>query len=209
MFIKQKKRMGNYTSLATQGGVMSDSEVKDRKLERPTPWNIAKTSSAAVKYIPTSFYHNSLTKERKKVKGHVFSPLCSPPPEWREKVESDYRIIYDSQTLPNRRWNTVDATHRSHSFRCESAPPENWEKLINPITEEERNLGGSAMGVTSKSQTEDSAVVVNFDARKHKKAPHRKQGVRAGRGIFTTTPHIQHDFNARAIGWSRAFAEQY
>ncbi|XP_076825401.1 uncharacterized protein LOC143470978 [Clavelina lepadiformis] len=205
IFMKQKQRMDQFTTQPSEGKAL-DIELPRAMSVSPAPngskdKKVTKISASAEKYIPKSVLHSKWGQNRRMNIGDLIPRLHSPPPEWRAKVEADYRL-YDCQTLPNRRWNTVDPTHRSHSSRSESAPPPAYQG------DEDVFYSGSAHE-NRPSSGAVPAVHVNFDARLHKEAPHRKQGVRTGRGVFMTTPRVQHDFNARAIGWSRCYAEQY
>ena len=212
MFLRQKLRMDNYTSLPRSGMIREDVEDENQELDeevRSSSRIQRNTSPAAVKYHPSPLYQKSSSKKWKKENDRILPSLRSPPPEWRAKVDSDYSLYYN-ETLPNQRWNTIGKSRKPYFSRSESAPlpTENTEDDTSAVVEN-RQKSESVIGLSSEAKPSTSKLVVSFDARKHPRAPHRQQGVRARRGIFTTTPHIQYDFNARAVGWSKAYARQY
>ena len=202
--------MKHFTSSATNG-INLNLNKEIYKEEESTPWEINQQTYATGNHIPQFLPHKSSIKKRKQ-KGKILPPLHSPPPEWRAKVESNYRIGSDEPFFPSKRWNGEVPGSLFYSARSESAPPPlpsqaSCELIID---QSERKQRGSVSDIHSESKNIfRPASVVRFDARKHKQAPHRKQGVRAGKGIVMTTPHVENDFNARAVGWSKAYANQY
>ena len=178
--------MQNYTSSESMGKVNDDADdmllLDDQELEVnvSSPWNLPKRSSAN-KYNPESIFNNFSRKRSRK--NQIISPLRSPPPEWRAKVESAYTYPADTKK-PIRRWNSVDE-NRKTSSRSGSAPPLTSDDTI------EREKSKSVIGVRNEN-------VSTWNDRRA-----------AGRIVLATAPYIQYDFNARPVGWSRSYATQY
>lgn len=204
MFMKQKNRMKQFTSSETNGKTLEfEQDLSDAE---PISWS--NDTSTIRSYTPASPHYNSFRKSGK-LKNQLITPLRSPPPEWRNKVEANYRIGSSTTSVPHQRWNSRPL---SYVARSGSAPPPYQTQLSCDSTGNvyDRKQAGSVARMQSESEsTSHSASVMHFNARKHKQAPHRKQGLRAGRGVFTTTPYVEHDFNARAVGWSKAYVNQY
>lgn len=188
MFMKQRKRMQDFTSPESVGKVQNNETdpqlLEDEELsgDRSTPWDISKTSSSAIKYTPRSIFQSTFSKKRKR-KDQILPPLRSPPPEWRAKVESAYKYPQTKLKKPIRIWNSVDESRKTTS-RSGSAPPF-MSHSTDPESVTARQNSGSVIGMRNENT-----------------APQQGVGV-------VTTPYIQYDFNARPVGWSKAYARQY
>jgi len=214
MFVKQKKRMEQFTSEEVPGKKNEGPEEPPAPIEdRATPWNMARQSTTSVKYIPSQIYRSDLSRE---LRGHrsLLAPLPQPPPEWRAKVEANYTLVDESHTAKvPRRWNVEDSYYRARNRMRGYVPPPS----LRQADDEGLHLNGYYTDADIENNNESPpsfgpdlpAASVAFNARAHRLAPHRKQAPITGRGVFVTTPHCQLDFNARAVGWSKAFAEQY
>lgn len=213
MFVKQKKRMDEFTTSEALGKKIQGEEQKPSVdvEERATPWNIAKTTSQGVYYTPLKYYNSNLSRNISKIRGKeklAYRP--EPPPEWRAKVEANYELDSAYQTLPQqRRWNVEDAM-TSQKFRCDSAPPPVDETYMDEASTMDQN-GDSVQESwnnrrpQSHTKTAFPRASINFNAKQHLGAPHRRQGFTAGRSVFVTTPNVQLDFNATPVGWSKSY----
>jgi len=192
MFMKQKKRMADYTSPETSG-IARDYEDDPDVLEDEESQNLHSTSgNVSRKYVPKPLFQGKFSKRRR---DQILPPLRSPPPEWRAKVESSYTISKDKN--PIRRWNSKDANR--NAYRSESAPLLD-EDRANHAPMADRQKSGSAIGMNNELK-QVPAAAFSVDA--------RNQGFQNGKSGFITSPRIQYDFNARAVGWSDQYAAKY
>ena len=205
MFQKQKKRMNEYvlTAPANYLQTQEDTPIETRQAAQPREYN--RHTPAGSKNMPALVNNTMNVKMKKKIKGPVIRPLRSPPPEWRAKVDSGY-----SKHAPqyrSRRWAPGD-----YEAGYESAPPEDLiyedAEFVNDY------VGGEGTNVRSNqvsradSREGPETAVFYFNA-KYQSRPHYFRRPYIQRDAFVTTPYSENDFNARPVGWSKAYAEQY
>ncbi|XP_002131876.2 uncharacterized protein LOC100181543 [Ciona intestinalis] len=204
MFIRQKKRMDQYTSAGSKGKRSEDPEdnVPVGVEERATPWNLACESGQSVRYIPAHVYHNQMTKEVTE-KGSILPPVSNPNFIERAEVEDLPEVVHLG---PPRRWNIYDA--QIAPSRCGSAPPM-FHDYDDEYDTDYNCFAKPINGCKSGSRFGVPTSTITFNARRHGEAPHWRQGMFKNRSVFVTQPHAHLDFNARPVGWSRSFAEHY
>lgn len=214
MFQKQKKRMEKYTSEASEGQFEYEPEYipvmeppKSRMEGRGTPWDMARNSTAGIRYLPTSMYSSAFPKTQRVQKGSMLAPMPTPPAEWRAKVESGYQYASDAGTPGPRntkRWNVQDASVPSQDGRHSAAPsrilfhddPDNQE-VQTVYSTSTKYYNGHPRSYNSTSSGMPVATI-NFNARKHLVEPHRLQD---HSDQYVTQPYACYDFNATAVGW--------
>lgn len=212
MFQKQKKRMNEYVLTApvdyqSSPGYQSDNApVESRRA--PQPREYSRHTPAGSKNMPALINNTMNAKSKSKMSGPVFRPLRSPPPEWRAKVDAGYsRSNYTPQYV-SKRW--VEENYGGY----ESAPPEdlNYEdaEFMNSFVAENGvgSYARSLHGSRAESREGPETAAFYFNAKYHNK-PHYLAKPQIRRDAFVTTPYSNNDFNARAVGWSRAYAQQY
>ena len=196
--MKQKKRMENYTSPGYAGKVRdyeTDPEILEKRQEGATSGKVPKISSK-VKHIRKPIFQSKFSKRRR---DQILPPLRSPPPEWRAKVESSYSISKDDTKKSIGRWNSMDVNRNKFSSRSISAPLLSEDEIYGISVENDRQKAGSA--IETNSESNNGPAVFNSEVKNH--------GVQNEKSGFLTKPYIQYDFNARPVGWSRAYAAQY
>ena len=204
MFDKQRKRMNNYTKSSSvndvadygDGNITYQENTENEVSEYPVFYDI-KSRQENVN-MPALVNNTIQTKRSPKISGPVIRPLRSPPPEWRAKVEANYE-------LSNSSGNNAPKWERSNSYDTgyQSAPVENTR--FYRYLDEERNgpLYYSLATKQERSKSENRPVMFHFNA----KRPQNVQ--RFARSAFVCTPYAYNDFNARPVGWSKAYADNY
>jgi len=123
---------------------------------------------------------NNIYDEVTGYRGNALAPLPQPLPEWRAKTETNYKF----GDPPIRPFSAVGFGN-THS---------GWgdKNSYYPFTL------GSKIGIP--------IATVSFDARLYQVNPHRKQ---VAQDAYTPELFIMRDFNAKPLGWTREFVDQY
>jgi len=213
MFQKQKKRMEKFTSEPSEGTFDYEPEYipvmeppKSRMEGRGTPWDMARNSTAGIRYLPTSMYSSAFPKTQRVQKGSMLAPMPTPPSEWRAKVESGYQHYGDGTTpIPRntKRWNVQDATVPQDQGRQSAVPSrimfhEEADHEVQTVYSSSTKYYNGHPKSYSSSSSGMPVATINFNARKHLVEPHRVQD---HTDQYTTTPYACYDFNASAVGW--------
>ena len=210
MFQKQRKRMNEYiltssnNDTETLPDVYPASEPSNSKQEiyflqnKPVP--------AGSKNMP-AYINNTMAGKQKKTKisGPTIRPLRSPPPEWKAKVDSDYSIS-DQVPFGKSRLAREDS---SYETGYDSAPPEDTN-----FDEDDEYFDGYSQPTNSvpewrASSTDGLRQPSFYYYHASSSRPHYIERPLTSRAAFLTSPYVENDFNARPVGWSREFAEQY
>ena len=206
MFEKQKNRMKEYVFTAPAKSTQQTIHNNPYPSTEGQKVSYTKVYSMPVpvgsKNMPALVSNTMSSKNKKKMSGPVIRPLQSPPPQWRAKVDADYSsadAMYQPEKFEEQEY-LVEAGY-------ESAPPEdtNPEEFYYDRDQDVRSLHEFRTDLRGNSVL---PVAYYYNAKTSSK-PSYFQRKRISQATYVGAPYIENDFNARAVGWSRAYAENY
>jgi len=192
LFTKQQERMPRYTSESQAPPTPSARTLPPTPLprrcltsagDRNMPWSSSTSKRGNnVKWGASQNLQNgtSAYDDIHGYRGNALAPLPQPLPEWRAKTESNYRF----GDPPIRPFSTVGFGNTCSGWENKNSyyPFQLGSKIGIPI------------------------ATVSFDARLYQMNPHRKQ---VAQDAYTPELFLMRDFNARPVGWTREFVDQY
>nr|XP_039273614.1 uncharacterized protein LOC120347633 [Styela clava] len=227
MFVKQRQRMEQYTKesqntrndennpYAAEHNDFVDQGASDGWA---TPWNMANKSPTAVKYITAKRLAGPMNKTSRRALRDPLGFLPKPPDFWRAKVEQNFPNgpkVAPPIRPRSRQWHNPGygemngySLHRPDSAPPDDSPSLHDDQYYNPnnIYDEYDNGYLSEYDVPRRPASVSlPGATIHFNAKQYYAAPHRRQGLRKGWNTYTTTPHVERDFNARPKGWNRYY----
>lgn len=194
MFQKQQKRINEHVDSSPSNELAA--EYGENVLYK-LPGNQAPNYSTVKieKPIQRSTYKSKKTKRSQKMTGPVIRPLQSPPPEWRAKVEANYKLESDPIS--------AQQSLRQYEPGYQSAPEDDGGFDDSYFLEEDEQNYLRSVSYESVAAREERPAMFYFSGRKPRRI-NKFTGL-----AFVSTPFTYYDFNARPVGWSNAYAKNY
>ena len=212
MFQKQKKRMGEYVLTTpanhhhAQTYQAENTPVDNIRVAQPREYN--RHTSIGNKNMPALINNTMNSKNKIKIKGPVIRPLRSPPPEWKAKVDTGYKSSNAPQ-LVTKRWIEQNYERGYESAPLEDLDYEGAEFTTDYDDEAEGPYARSFHGFRAETSGEGPETAAFYFNAKYHNRPQFFAKPHLRRDAFVTTPYSVNDFNARAVGWSKAYAQHY